>query len=293
MSMFTPLSKRLNPESVCLSYPNTTPGFKNQMTSVILEFIHSLDSNILFKQSRRFVEDYECELCRSIGVDVYNPSNLYSLTGLKYHLEEYDGESYLDALDIFIQLIYSDSGLEQYVEDCGLIEDINSILKSNGVDLRVCDGMCIRISEPTIQEEVISPAFSELGRAGFMNAQSDLIEAFRHFKEGNNPSAIHSANKALESTIAYLIEKHGITVPKDKMSSKIEALIRCGAIPREYETVINSLVNVLQFSGITRNKKGGHGTSDEKTVDDCYAQLAIDSAASAILFLVRLYEGAE
>ena len=288
--MFTPLSKRLNPESVCLSYPNTTPGFKNQMTSVILDFIRSLDSNILFKQSRHFVEDYEYELCCSIGVDVYDPSEVYSLAGLKYHLGKYNDESYLDALDIFIQLIYSDSGLEQYVEDCGLIEDVNSILKSNGVDLRVCDGMCIRISEPTIQEEVISPAFSELGRAGFMNAQSDLIEAFQHFKEGNNPSAIHSANKALESTIAYLIEKHGITVPKDKMSSKIEALIRCGAIPREYETVINSLVNVLQFSGITRNKKGGHGTSDEETVDDCYAQLAIDSAASAILFLVRLYD---
>lgn len=288
--MFTPLSKRLNPESVCLSYPNTTPGFKNQMTSVILEFIRAWDSPGMFRRPTRFIEDFEYEICTSMGVNIYDPDEVHSLYTLKRLLEKFENEHYLDILDIFIQLIHSYSDLVQFAEDCGLIEDINSILKSNGVDLRVCDGMCIRISEPTIQEEVISPAFSELGRAGFMNAKSDLIEAFQHFKEGNNPSAIHSANKALESTIAYLIEKHGITVPKDKMSSKIEALIGCGAIPREYETSFNSLVNVLQFSGITRNKKGGHGTSDEETVDDCYAQLAIDSAASAILFLVRLYD---
>ena len=127
-------------------------------------------------------------------------------------------------------------------------------------------------------------------RCGFTNSQTSLIEAFNHFKDGDNSAAIHSAHKALESTVDYLLDMHKVSVTKDKMPVKIKALVDHVAFPSEYESSLTSLVNVLQTTGIIRNRNGGHGYSREVVVEDCFVQFAIDSTASAILFMVRLLD---
>ena len=286
--MITTLSKRLNPDGIGLSYPNTTRKLKNQIITIIMDCIESLSSIGSGRASLEFADDYYHELCRVIGTDIYEREYGPDLFNLKIHLDKMNGEQFLDALDVFVQMVYLDEYVGGRIDIALLFKDINDVLKNNGIDLKVIDGKCWRISDPMIQCEVISPAFEELKRFGFTNAQQDLIEAFDHFKGGNNPMAILSANKALKSTIAYLLERFDLHPSKDKMASKIEVLIHNGILPSWYESSLTSLVKVLQVTSIIRNRNGGHGTSDETAVEDCYVQYAIDSAASAILFLVRL-----
>ena len=157
--MFTPLSRRLNPECVALSYPNVTDRLKNQINSVIIDFISSLNRIPYSKTSSRFACDYDFELCSSIGVDVFEYRGSSALYNVKKHLKDLDGEHYLDALDIFVQMVYSNVPPEGCEDVSMLFEDLNEILRNNGVDLKIEGGLCVRVMEPMIQKEVICPAF--------------------------------------------------------------------------------------------------------------------------------------
>lgn len=291
-----PLSKRINPTINCLKYPETTKEFKNQVTEKLVSYLTSLTpttyiEDLLYQN----ISNYVAELV----INKFNISTGYStcFPGKKYGVDEFhkllsklNNGKFLDFLDIFIQVIHSNNDLRSRYDYGELICDLNAIMKMNGVDLKIEDGHCIRISEPTIQEEIIMPVFVELNKKGFKNAQSELWKSFDFFKKGNNSEAIHSANNALEATIGYIIEEKSLDDPKkDKMSSKLGCLVRSGILPKEYESNFNALITLLQTSSVIRNKHGGHGTADENPVADLYVQYAIDSAASAILFLVRLY----
>lgn len=296
--MYIPLSKRINPTINCLKYPETTKEFKNQVIGILVSYLEDLDLDVSYLQylddslsnqpiSDGFAGSIITKFNMSTGYSTRCPGQYYGVKEFHKLLLELNNEDFFDFLDICTQVIYHDDLKSRYSYD-RFISKLNTVMKMNGVDLKIEDGHCIRISEPTIQEEVISPAFVELNKKGFINAQSDLWDSFEFFKKGDNEKAIQSANKALEATIDYIMKEKDWTSEKDKMPNKLECLIRSGVLPKEYESNFNNLITLLQTSSVIRNRHGGHGTADEYSVDDLYVQYAIDSAASAILFLVRL-----
>lgn len=281
--MLTPLSKRLQPEICELKYPETTEQFRNQITVLIVDFIECMCDDEL---AGYVIYTYYS----NTGKGTMDPTRYYSTGALHKMLINLKDEDYIDFIDIFVQFCYQSKELCRKVEFNSLVEDINDVMRMNGIDLQIEDGKCKRISEPTIQQEIINPAFRELYRLGFVTAHEYLSKSFELFKQRDNQSAIVSANSALEATIDYIMKENKLISEKDKIPNKITILVKNDVLPPEYETIINSLTNILQTSSIIRNRNGGHGTSSDKKVDDLFVQYAIDSAASAILFLARLYE---
>lgn len=227
------------------------------------------------------------------GESTSYPNQKYCINDVFRSLLKFEDKKFWYFFKICIQVIYS-RDFYRYIDfnyNCNeLINDLNAIMERNSVDLKIEYGNFINISDLVIQEEVMTLMFIELKKEGFTNAVYDFNNSIKFLKEGDNRNAIHSAGSALESTVGYIMEKKNLTLKKeDKMPNKLKCIIESGVLPKEYESNFDALIKVLLTSPVIRNKNGAHGSTGEYSVDSTYAKYAIDSAASSILFLVRLY----
>lgn len=149
--MYRTLQERINPAINCLKYPETTKKLKNQVIEKLVSYLTSFDEGYEHV-SNDIAESIISEFFISTGYETRDPDKYYNVKKFRELLLELNNEDFLNFLDICIQVIHSDGKLRDYRGYEEFISDLNTIMEMNGADLKIKDGRCIRISEPTIQE---------------------------------------------------------------------------------------------------------------------------------------------
>lgn len=197
---------------------------------------------------------------------------------------------FLDFLDVICNTLLSDpffSGCfgEQF------IHDINDVMISNSMGYIIAGDQLIPNTDIKEAEEIIIPAFHTLSSLG-MNSSFEYLElSYEHYKNRNNPEAILSAFKALESTVEFLLKRLSVDhSAEDRIVKKIKLLIENLGIQTYLMEDFNKLIDLMKCPGEIRNKLSGHGNADIINVPDYFVKYEIDLVASNILFLVRCYQ---
>lgn len=286
--MFKLLSERMNPTLI----PNLLPSdeipekCRNQIRNIIRmyqypQFDHGFN-DICYKSINAFIF--------VTGLDPDTPDDLGALD---YMLKTSDTETFLDILDILCHTALSDAEFVAYYGN-DFKNDINDILKTNGIGYMLVGNLMVQFTEQTEAEEIVIPALQSILDLGFNTPSEHLTKAYESLKAGDNENSISEAYKGLESLIELLLQKRSIKFDKNaKTSSKINDLVKSFDLPPYMESKINTLCELLKYPGEIRNATAGHGSANPVHVPESLAKYEIDLVSSTILFLVRTYQSTQ
>ena len=278
------LSERMNPPAP----PNVL--ITDEIPIKCRNQIRHLINDLFFSDELEYYADEDIVpniICKKYDKLAGNPPmGHYNFQEFDRRLETYDCTDFFDLLDVTYYVFFHDEDFEEIYDY--LESEVNEILKTNSVGYAVVNGEMIPITEHIIADEIIIPAFLILGKYGLEHISNELSDAFKHFKDGDNISAINSAHRAFEGTIDTLLKKNKIKNNNgDKTSNKIKALIKEQYIPQYTETFLNALASIINGPSNIRNNVSGHGSSSPKHADDALAKYEIDMVASTVLFLIE------
>jgi AbiJ N-terminal domain 4 len=224
-----------------------------------------------------------------------NPNN--PLTEIEDHFFACDADEFLE----FIELVLQNDMLHVPTA----IQLFNGILRQEGVGYRFTDRIVNRVpgsTEGSIQHEVtpsiavltteestyqqtIEPALRALGNPLFKAASDELLDAHKHFRDGNWSDAITNAGKSLESVLKVICEKKKwkYNPDADVLSRLVDTCNQNGLFPSFY-------VEIFKNAGTIRNKLGAHGKANKShaPAGEAMADHMIQLVSSHILLLIKL-----
>lgn len=153
-------------------------------------------------------------------------------------------------------------------------------------------GLIVRVDTQYVHSEIVEPAITLLAAAGWDGPLNEFMAAHRHYRRGDNKSAMNEALKAFESTMKSILLARGWHYEENwQAKSLIKAMFDNELIPRTLESYFGGIKNFLE-SGVPtlRNKQSGHGQGSAVTdVPDYMAAFALHLTASNIVFLLSAH----
>ena len=214
----------------------------------------------------------------------------------EYVLKTPDIENLLSAIELCCRIIENDASSYKYRQRQDAdqrakeaIEEINARFKEHGVGYEY-DGEIIKIDTELVHAEAVKPALSLLRDPTYKGAEDEFLQAYAHYRKGNNKEAMNDALKAFESTMKSIFDKRKWAYSKTDPAAKlIKVCFDNGLIPAFWESHFAGLRSTLEAGVPTgRNKLSGHGQGQSPTVvPDYLASYILHMTASAIVFLVN------
>lgn len=182
-----------------------------------------------------------------------------------------DSSDYLLILDLIELLSYwmNDILLDWSSETVDSM--INELFRINGVGYELINNMIIHKGNEIIHKNIVRPTLYFLSDPTYSGANSEMLQAFKDFKQNNFKGAIHNANNAFESTMKIIIEKNNWqlvtpnplqsvpTLPKATASVLIHTIDKNAALESFELSTLKGLKDTLQALATLRNSHAGHG----------------------------------
>jgi hypothetical protein len=173
------------------------------------------------------------------------------------------------------------------------IAELNGRFLEHSLGYQYLNGQIIRMDSQYAHEEIVKPALSLLGTAGFDGPAQEFINAFDHYKSGRNKEAVAEALKAFESTMKAICAARGWTHPPNATAAPlIKLLCEKGLIPSKLEYHFAALRAAME-SGLptVSNSMARHGQgADPVAIPRHFVAYALHLAASNIVFLVEAHK---
>lgn len=163
---------------------------------------------------------------------------------------------------------------------------VNEILSEERIAWRLVDGQCLRIDSAFIEELVIDPTQELMRQHGFAGALDEFENARNDLSAGDTKGAIQNAGKSFESALKKVVGINDGTAKT--LAREFARRGYCNDLPEaDRNAFAETVLGVLPF---LRNRLGAHGQGDAVVeVPTVYADLAINLAASLIMFVVNKY----
>lgn len=204
---------------------------------------------------------------------------------------------FIDFIDIIgneVYGIFRTRGVDVPTKVIDAFEKLNGHFRIHKFGYRFINGRIVRFDQTEVYDKITKPAFEILYNNEFKGAEDELGKAYKDYGKGKNKDAIHKANNAFESTMKVICQ--GMEYEGYKGDETAKALVNIlktnNFIPSYLDTNLSAAYNILSHGLPTvRNKRGAHGQGETITdAEDEFVQFALNSAATNIIFLVRLYE---
>lgn len=294
---FEPFSRQGMPD------PNPDEYVYDEIPEPVRGHVHNVARDLIQKycgSTSQSVFSSSCEkLYDECGWPYEKPLYGYSFreSDFKKQLMETDPTEFIDFIDIIGYEVYRifetrDGGVPTEVIDD--FEKLNGYFRRNKFGYQFINGRIARFDQTVVFEKITKPAFEILYNNEFEGAEDELREAYKDYGKGKNKDAIQKANNAFESTMKVICQGMKYEGYKGDETAKIlvNILKTNNFIPSYLNTNLSAIYNILSHGLPTvRNKMGSHGQGETITdIDDEFVQFALNSAATNIIFLVRLYE---
>jgi AbiJ N-terminal domain 4 len=226
--------------------------------------------------------------------DINDSSYIVELVA--YILSEQDTDQVLSAIELICRVsqnMASDNAYRNFSDAQELtneaIREVNTRFKEHGLGYEY-DGEIIRIDAELIHAEVVRPALALLQNSKFAGSQQEFLNAYEHYRKGNNKEALNDALKAFESTMKTIFERRKWAYNQTDTASKlIKIAFDNGLVPSFWESQFSGLRTTLE-AGIptARNKLSGHGQGSlPADVPNHLTAYVLHMTASAIVFLIK------
>lgn len=240
-------------------------------------------------------------LCREYGVFRLNGRDHgdrnYRNELINFALQESNTEKVLDAVELSFRFLdrlcrkYEYRNLRNASENIDdSICELNSRFREHGIGFQFEEGEMIRVDSQLLHTEVVKPALTLLNKKEFAGAQQEFLNAYEHFRHGNQKESLNDALKSFESTIKAICDIHKWEYdPKDTSKKLIEICYHKGLVPVFWQQHMAALRSLLEGGVPTgRNKLSGHGQgSIPIKVPDHIVSYVLHMTAAAIVFLVN------
>lgn len=213
-----------------------------------------------------------------------------------FFLQAEDVDTAMDAVELSFAVIDNYVRDQDHIHGYGqgaraasrAINELNIRFKEASVGYQFVEGRIIRVDSELIHHEAVKPAFRVLNTKEYKGAHEEFINAYEHYKSGNNKEALNDCLKAFESTMKAICDKRKWPYkPGDTAKTLIDTCFANGLIPAFWQQQFNSLRSLLESSiPAGRNKLSGHGQgATPQAVPDYIAAYMLHMTASTLVFL--------
>jgi HEPN domain-containing protein len=174
------------------------------------------------------------------------------------------------------------------------VGDINTLFRYYALGFELVDVkdappiQLIRKDSEYTHAETVKPALSLLTMEGFEDADKQFRDAHREFQEGNYDDAITDANAAVETVLKVVLGRIDGTAKE-----LLKAAADDGYFPSFFADSINQWINLFLDLPAVSNRYGdahGKGVKVDEHEMERFARLALNLAATHILFIIDEYE---
>ena len=283
------------------TYNDFPVAFRNQCYHILSTFIERIENkHFLGNFTGIICEGYAQEKgLKCIPGGYTNCNNMYAI---EKYIDNASNEDFLDFLDyIFTNIICNENfskEAEKYFQFesnpfQNAIDELNLRFVQHNLGYECTNDEIIIKNNAVIHKTIIKPALKMLSDNRFRGAEQEYLTAFDHLRKGNNKDAILNAGKAFESTMKTICKHLKFPYSETDSAKKlVETLKQNNYFPSYLDSYLNNLCALLEEGApVIRNKESGHGQgSDIKVIDKEYVEFVLNTDASNILFLYRLFE---
>lgn len=289
--------KNANGEPEVFVYDTFPQAFRNQAFFALSDVLDHFKQEGVYEIWDRLQDDFS----RELGVKTLCRYNYSSRNKVEYFVGEASDEDFLDFLEYAFHFVFNliNDHISMYVSDKkAIIKDsiaeLNYRLKQHNLGYEFVNGKIIRKDNEFIHQTIVKPALKLLISKGFTGAEQEYLDAFEHYRKGENKDAILDALKAFESTMKTICNKMGYSYDPAKSTAKdLIAILEAHSF---YPSYMNNHITTLRTSmesGLPtlRNKNAGHGQgASVVNVSDEFVEYALNLAATNIVLLVKIYD---
>jgi uncharacterized protein DUF7014/AbiJ-like protein len=178
-------------------------------------------------------------------------------------------------------------GVTQHPDDA--INDLNHRFKEHSIGYQFESGILFKMDSQFLHAEVVKPALTLLSAEGFEGPSQEFMDAFDHFRHGQNKDAMDDALKCFESTMKAICTKRKWAYPSNATAKPLlDILINKGLIPANLESHFTGLRVALE-SGLPTisNKNSRHGQGPIPIeLPEHFAAYALHLLAANVVFLI-------
>lgn len=222
---------------------------------------------------------------------------------LEGYIHQADSDHLLDFIELFlvasVQSIDGTRSTARKKDEAikSAMERLDAILKEHRIGYEFVGGQMIRKDSEYLHREIIKEAINLMYVEGFDGALTEFMRAIELSQEEKKESwadAITNANKAFESTMKAICDKHGISYHKHKDTAKdlIQKMYDSGFLMPYLQNFTDQL-RIMMASGLPtiRSREGAHGHGlKPKDIQRSYVQFALHLAGTFIVFLIQRHE---
>lgn len=230
-------------------------------------------------------------ILRKYGFDELPGDNLFG------YIQQCPVDQLLDFLELFLVVVLD--SMDDCDESAAVVDAqdrINDIFKEHKLGYEMVNCQVIRVDSLYLHREVVKEAITLLHAEGFDGPLGEFQKAIELYDKGDRffAEAITNANKAFESTMKAICEKHGIPYDPDRDAAKV-------LISRMYEhdflmpylQQFSDHFRLMMESGLptVRSREGAHGAGlDPKQVGRSITRFALHLAGTFIVFLIQRHQ---
>jgi hypothetical protein len=143
------------------------------------------------------------------------------------------------------------------------------------------------VGEPAVRQEAIEPALSALADPRLADARKEFDDAREELRRGKLKDAATSAGRAVETTLAVLLEQHGGQQPMKHGNDLVQAGALFDALKAKDLRVLNQgRDHALVYAAIEVRHACAHGAGANPTpIESAYVEAGVGAAAVAIAYL--------
>lgn len=284
-------------------YDDFPSEFRNKLVYLVVDVLRPWAEEIMSPFGRSSPSDTEPyritedAILRKYG---YGPLPGDTLGG---YIHQADTDYLLDFIELF--LVVSVQCVDPSERNAGkkyqalksAVERLNAILKEHRIGYEFVQSQMIRKDSEFLHREIIKEAINLLYVEGFDGALTEFMRAIELSQEEKKESwadAITNANRAFESTMKAICDKHGIPYRKDKDTAKdlIQKMYDSGFLMPYLQNFTDQL-RIMMTSGLptirSRQAAHGHGLKP-KDIQRSYVQFALHLAGTFIVFLIQRHQ---
>lgn len=283
-------------------YDDFPTAFRNQFFRIYERLVGDQDHEYgsLYKITQNLCEIFAQEKGLKC-IPGHYPYGANTMWALENYIDQCDDEDFLDLMDFIGGAFLSNEkiwGKAQYSikpqEFQDAIDELNERLKQHGLGYELINQEIVKKTNTVTHEKIVKPALMLLTDEEFRGAEDEYLQAFEHYKHGENKDAILNAIKAFESTMKTICAGMGYPFkPQSDTAKQLIAILQENQFyPSYLNTHMSGVRTTLESGAPTlRNKEAGHGQGAEvKDVSDEYVEYALNLVATNILFLYRIYK---
>lgn len=282
-------------------YESFSESFRNQCFLIIQDIVSDANQN---PYSHRLEKELCACYAREKGMkELVSPAGYSNiLSAMEKYIDECSDCDFLDFLDYCFGVMEEPSFTRKYGYNYGMqleksIGELNLRFRQHFLGYEFINGEIIPKTNEFTHQEIIKPALRVLNDDRFQGANDEYLTAFDHLRAGNNKDAILNAGKAFESTMKVICTemRYSFEPNKDAAKNLVQVLKQNDFFPPYLESYLNNLCAILgEGASVVRNKESGHGQGEEvRSTADEYVEYVLNSVASNIVFLYRLFKSKE